>query len=94
MREMVEELYQSMLQISADLKAKHLKELILLKTLKEGKLNTSAREEGDHGKQDEQEGHLPPECRMPLRFRSGTKPQSYAIDSGDASMENYFDNLN
>lgn len=89
MRNMVEDLHQRMLQISADLKAKHLKELLQLQKLKEKK------EGRIHGKEGEQEDHIPKEYGSRLRFKRGTNPENYAVNLSYAStsVENYYDNL-
>ncbi|KAL9958730.1 hypothetical protein ACROYT_G035784 [Oculina patagonica] len=88
MRTMVEDLHQRMLQISADLKAKHLKELLQLQKLKgkDGRI---------HGKEGNQENYLPKECGLRLRSKRETNPENYAVNLSypSTSVENYYDNM-
>ena len=89
---MLEDLRKRMLQTSADLKAKHVKELSQLKKLKDGKYNHDAKEKRQQGKYADQQCHPPTEYGPRLRSRSRTKSESHEIDSShDIS---YYDNLN
>ena len=94
LREMVEDLQQRVRQTYTDLRAKHVRELLLLKKAKSEKLDTRRKDEGNGRSEmegNEREGHFPTETRMSIsRFKRGSKPDTYA----HRSVEDYFDQFN
>lgn len=92
LREMVEDLQQRMRQTYTDLKAKHTKELLLLKETKNEKQN-SRDHMGNQEWKNEQRDHFPRGNLMRIgQFKSGSKAETYAHNSNN-SVEEYFDNL-
>ena len=92
LREMVEDLQQRMRQTYTDLKAKHTKELLLLKETKNEKQN-SRDHMGNQEWKNEQRDHFPTGNLMRIgQFKSGSKAETYAHNSNN-SVEEYFDNL-
>ena len=88
MREMLEDFYQLMYQITADLKAKHIEEFVHLR-----KMRNEMECDGDE-KTGGNYNDLTADVQAFLRSRLGP-PRSYEVGSnpGSKSFEQYFDNL-
>ena len=95
-RDMVQDFYQRMLQITAGLKAKHLNELSQLQKLKGDKCNPRENDVKNREKEDEKEDQVPTVygCRLRSKRRKNRDNEKiYSLNYVTSPLEMYYDNL-